>query len=145
MLNKVVLIGRLTKDPEIKYLPSGVAVTTFMLAVNRNYTNQQGEREADFIPIVTWRGLAENCSKYLGKGRLVAVAGRIQTRTYDTPEGQRRYITEIVADEVQFLDRGNSSPSSFPGANNMDNQAFPSEDTTPGFQPLPGEDDELPF
>ena len=100
MLNKVVLIGRLTKDPEIRYLPSGVAVTTFFLAVNRNFTNQQGEREADFLPIVTWRGLAETCGKYLAKGRLVAVAGRIQTRNYGTQTGERRYVTEIVADEV---------------------------------------------
>ncbi len=143
MLNKVVLIGRLTKDPEIRYLPSGVAVTTFFLAVNRNFTNQQGEREADFLPIVTWRGLAETCSKYLSKGRLVAVAGRIQTRSYETQTGERRYVTEIVADEVQFLDRADtSSDRGYPGGNYSSPDSM---DDTPGFEPIEGEDDELPF
>ena len=106
MLNKVVLIGRLTKDPELRYTPTGVPVTTFFLAVQRNYTNSQGEREADFIPITVWRGAAESCAKYLAKGRLVAVAGRIQTGSYETPDGQRRYTTEVVADEVRFLEWG---------------------------------------
>src|SRR5690554_5655090 len=105
MLNKVVLIGRLTRDPELKYLPSGVSVATFTLAVNRNFKNQQGEVEADFIPIVTWRALAENVGKYMSKGRLVAVSGRIQVRNYQTQEGQTRYITEVVADDVRFLER----------------------------------------
>jgi len=103
MLNKVVLIGRLTKDPDLRYTQSGVAVATFFLAVNRNFTNSQGEREADFIPVVVWRAQAENCAKYLNKGRLVAVAGRIQTRSYEQ-DGQRRYTTEVVADEVTFLE-----------------------------------------
>ncbi len=142
MLNKVVLIGRLTKDPEIRYLPSGVAVTTFFLAVNRNFTNREGEREADFLPIVTWRGLAETCGKYLAKGRLVAVSGRIQTRNYETQTGERRYVTEVVADEVQFLDWGDSSDRETPDDNYA--PADPVDDT-PGFQPIDGEDDELPF
>lgn len=105
-LNRVILIGRLTKDPELRFTPvNGVAVTTFTVAVDRPFLNQKGERETDFIPIVVWRKLAETCANNLKKGRLVAVSGRIQVRSFDTPGGQRRYVTEVVADEVQFLDR----------------------------------------
>ncbi|KXG76401.1 Single-stranded DNA-binding protein A [Fervidicola ferrireducens] len=105
-LNKVILIGRLTKDPELRFTPAnGVAVTTFTLAVDRPFLNQKGERETDFIPVVVWRKLAETCANNLKKGRLVGVSGRLQVRSYDTPGGQRRYVTEVVADEVQFLDR----------------------------------------
>ncbi|MFZ5945006.1 MAG: single-stranded DNA-binding protein [Bacillota bacterium] len=110
MLNNVILIGRLTKDPELRYTPSGVAVATFTIAVDRPFTNQQGEREADFIPIVVWRKQAENCANYIGKGRLVAVQGRIQVRTYDANDGQRRWVTEVVAENVRFLDRGKGDP-----------------------------------
>lgn len=104
MLNRVILIGRLTRDPELRYTPSGVAVTQFTLAVDRPFTNQQNQREADFIPIVTWRQLAETCANYLRKGRLTAVEGRIQVRSYDNSEGKRVYVTEVVADNVRFLD-----------------------------------------
>ncbi len=105
-LNKVILIGRLTRDPELKYTATGgVAVTTFTLAVDKSFVNQQGERETDFIPIVTWRKQAELCANYLNKGSLVAVDGRIQVRTYDDKEGQRRWVTEVVADVVRFLDK----------------------------------------
>lgn len=105
-MNKVVLIGRLTRDPELRYTAGGgVAVTTFTLAVDRPFTNQQGEREADFIKIVTWRKLAEVCANNLNKGRLVGVSGRLQVRSYDTQEGLRRWVTEVVADEVKFLDK----------------------------------------
>lgn len=130
MLNKVVLIGRLTKNPELRYTPAGVPVTTFFLAVNRNYTNQQGEREADFIPIVVWRNQAENCAKYLAKGRLVAVSGRIQTRSYEQ-DGQRRYTWEVVADEVQFLEWGEKKEQE--------------QGEIPGFIPFEGDDSSLPF
>ena len=105
MLNKVVLIGRLTKDPELRYTKSGIATTRFALAVQRNFKNQAGDYEADFIPIVTWRNQAENCAKHLQKGRLVAVAGRIQTGHYDK-DGQRVYTTDVVADEIRFLEWG---------------------------------------
>ncbi|MBC7075673.1 MAG: single-stranded DNA-binding protein [Syntrophomonadaceae bacterium] len=101
MLNKVILIGRLVQDPELKYTPNGTAVCNFTIAVNRKFNRD----EADFINIVTWRGLAENCASYLGKGRLAAVEGRLQVRSYETQEGQRRRITEVVADDVRFLDR----------------------------------------
>ncbi|MFZ5753354.1 MAG: single-stranded DNA-binding protein [Bacillota bacterium] len=105
MLNRVILIGRLTKDPELRYTPSGTAVATFTLAVNRNRTNQEGEREADFIPIVVWQKQAENCANFIGKGSLVAIDGRLQVRTYDGKDGQRRWVTEVVAENVRFLDR----------------------------------------
>ena len=104
MLNRVVLIGRLTRDPELRYTPNGTASCTFTLAVERNFKNSNGEREADFIPIVTWRQLAENCANYLKKGRLTAVEGRIQTRSYENNEGRRVYVTEVIADNVRFLE-----------------------------------------
>ncbi|HHU30049.1 MAG: single-stranded DNA-binding protein [Bacillota bacterium] len=102
MLNRIVLIGRLTRDPELRYTPaSGVAVATFTLAVNRIYSKQ---KEADFIPIVVWRNQAENCAKFLGKGSLVGVDGRLQIRSYEDREGRRRTVAEVVADSVHFLD-----------------------------------------
>lgn len=104
MLNRVILIGRLTRDPELRYTPAGVAVTQFTLAVDRPFSKQGGEREADFIPVVTWRQLAETCANYLRKGRLTAVEGRIQVRNYDNNEGRRVYVTEIIADNVRFLE-----------------------------------------
>lgn len=109
MLNRVILIGRLTRDPELRYTPAGVAVTQFTLAVDRPFTNSQTrEREADFIPIVTWRQLAETCANYLRKGRLAAVEGRMQVRSYDNNEGRKVYVTEVVADNVRFLESANS-------------------------------------
>lgn len=104
MINRVILVGRLTKDPELKYTPSGVAVTQFTLAVDRPFTNQSGEREADFIPVVVWRQLAETCANYLRKGRLTGVEGRIQVRSYENNEGKRVYVTEVVTDNVRFLE-----------------------------------------
>lgn len=104
MLNKVVLIGRLTRDPELRYTGSGIPVANFTLAVDRQYANQQGERETDFIRIVVWRKLAEVCAKNLGKGRLVAVDGRIQVSSYEAQDGSKRQATDVVADNVRFLD-----------------------------------------
>lgn len=109
MLNNVVLIGRLAQDPELRYTPSdGVAVTNFNLAVDRPFSNQQGERDADFIRIVAWRKQAENVANYLKKGSLCAVEGRLQIRSYDDREGIRRIAAEVVANRVQFLDRRGS-------------------------------------
>jgi len=102
MLNKVLLIGHLVRDPEMRYTPSGVPVTTFRIAVNRP-KNSKGERTADFIDIVAWRRLAEICGDYLKKGRLVAVEGRLRTRTYQTPDGQKRRVVEVEAINVHFL------------------------------------------
>ena len=111
-MNKVVLIGRLTRDPELRYTGNNTPVATFSLAVNRNFSNQQGEREADFINIVVWRKQAENVKNYLSQGSQVAIEGRIQTRNYDDNNGQRRYVTEVVADNVEFLGSKNSSSNS---------------------------------
>lgn len=105
MLNRVILIGRLARDPELRYTTSGIAVATFAIAVDRPFTSQSGEREADFIDIVVWRKLAETCANHLGKGRLIAVEGRMQTRSYDDNNGIRRKVTEVVAENVRFLDR----------------------------------------
>lgn len=109
MLNRVILIGRLTADPELRYTQSGTAVANFRIAVDRPFTNQSGEREADFIPIVVWDKQAETCANYLNKGRLVAVDGRMQVRSYDAQDGSRRWVTEVVAQDVRFLDWGRQS------------------------------------
>jgi single-strand DNA-binding protein len=111
MLNTVILIGRLTRDPELRYTPAGVAVGGFTLAVDRPFNNQQGEREADFIDIVCWRNLAETCANHLSKGRLVAVEGRLQIRSYEAQDGQRRKVAEVVASDVRFLDRPRTAPA----------------------------------
>lgn len=102
-MNKVFLIGRLTRDPELRYTGSNTAVASFTVAVNRTFTNQAGEREADFIPVVVWRKQAENVKNYLAQGSQVAIDGRIQTRNYDAEDGSKRYVTEVVADNVEFL------------------------------------------
>ncbi|HDI4748306.1 TPA: single-stranded DNA-binding protein [Listeria monocytogenes] len=109
MMNRVVLVGRLTKDPELRYTPAGVAVATFTLAVNRTFTNQQGEREADFINCVVWRKPAENVANFLKKGSMAGVDGRVQTRNYEGNDGKRVYVTEIVAESVQFLESKNNN------------------------------------
>ena len=127
-MNRVFLIGRLTRDPELRYTGNNTPVATFSLAVNRNFSNQQGEREADFINIVVWRKQAENVKNYLTQGSQVAIDGRIQTRSYDDNNGQKRYVTEVVADNVEFLgsknSSNNSSSMSAPASNN--NNAGPS-------------------
>ena len=104
MINRVVLVGRLTKDVDLKYTPSGVAMARFTLAVNRTFSNQQGEREADFINCLVWRKQAENAANYLNKGSLCEIEGRIQTGIYERQDGKRVYTTDIVADSVQFLE-----------------------------------------
>ena len=121
-MNKVILIGRLARDPEMRTTPSGVATTSFTIAVQRNYANAQGDREADFISCVAWRKQAENIAKYCSKGSQVAVEGRIQTRNYDAQDGTKRYVTEVIADNVSFLGgRSTSSKSSSYAANNYNN------------------------
>ncbi len=114
MLNRVVLIGRLATDPELKYTPSGIAVASFRIAVDRR-PNAQGEKETDFIPIVAWRQSAEFASTYLTKGRLVAVDGRMQVRSWVAQDGTRRYVTEVVADELRGLDRPKERADGAPG------------------------------
>ena len=149
-MNKCFLIGNLTRDPELRTTSgSGLSVCSFTLAVTRNFSNRNGEREADFIPIVVWRNTAENCAKYLRKGSQVAVSGAIQTRTYDGNDGQKRYVTEVVADEVQFLNRiagredgnisNNGFESSIPPAPSHSSSSLTDSSGTIEI------DDELPF
>jgi single-strand DNA-binding protein len=104
MINRVVLVGRLTKDPELRYTSSNIPVSKFTLAVNRTFAGPSGEREADFIQCVVWRKQAENLAKFVRKGSLVGVEGRIQTGSYDDKDGIRKYTTEVIGDSVQFLE-----------------------------------------
>lgn len=107
-MNKVTLIGRLTKEPELKYTPgAGTAVLTVTLAVDRRF-NKEGQKEADFIPVVIWGKQAESTAQYVSKGKLIAIAGRIQTRNYDHKDGYKVYVTEVVAEEVKFVEWANS-------------------------------------
>lgn len=133
-MNKVFLIGRLTRDPELRYTSSNIAVATFSIAVDRNFSNAEGEREADFINIVVWRKQAENVKNYMHKGSQVAIDGRIQTRSYDDTDGKKRYVTEVVADNVQFLDskgsRDASAPTSAPEPTPYDFASQPEPKTT---------------
>ena len=108
-MNKAFLIGRLTRDPELRYSSSNAAIVNFSIAIDRQYTNSQGQRETDFINIVAFQKQAENIKKYVSKGSLVAVDGRIQTRNYEDKDGKRVYVTEVVADRVQFLSSNNSN------------------------------------
>lgn len=121
-MNHIVLIGRLTRDPELRYTPNGVAVANFDLAVDRPTTNQQGERETDFIRIVVWQKQAEHCANYLKKGRLVGVEGRLQIRNYETQDGQKRRVAEVIANFVQFLDRNREDTSSNFGPSKPENE-----------------------
>lgn len=118
MINRTVLVGRLTKDPELRYTPNGVAVCRFTLAVNRTFTDQSGERQADFINVLVWRKPAENSANYLKKGSLAGIEGRIQTGSYEGQDGKRIYTTEVVADSVQFLEPRSSRNESNSEADN---------------------------
>ncbi|MBC1858254.1 single-stranded DNA-binding protein [Listeria seeligeri] len=122
MMNRVVLVGRLTKDPDLRYTPAGVAVATFTLAVNRPFKNAQGEQEADFINCVVWRKPAENVANFLKKGSMAGVDGRVQTRNYEDSDGKRVFVTEVVAESVQFLDPKNNNVEGTT-SNNYQNQA----------------------
>ena len=130
-MNKVVLIGRLTRDPDLRYTPNGTAVANFSLAVNRRF-KQEGQQEADFISCVAWGAVGENLCTYQGKGSQVAVHGRIQVRSYEAKDGTKRYVTEVVAEEVEFL-----------GSKNQANQGF--GDPLQDFTPIDGDDGDLPF
>lgn len=135
MINRVVLVGRLTKDPEFRTTPSGVNVANFTIAVNRTFTNSQGEREADFINVVVFRKQAENVNNYLSKGSLAGIDGRLQSRSYENSEGKRVFITEVVADSVQFLEpksqqskpqQAQAKDNPFAnGSNDIDNSTLP--------------------
>ena len=134
-MNRVVLIGRLTAKPELRYTGSNLPYTRFSVAVNRNFTNAQGQREADFINIVVWRKQAENVCNFLNKGSLVAIEGRIQTGSYDAQDGSKRYTTEVVADSVQFLEsKGQREASTSNSGNTMSPYDYQTP-STPSPQP----------
>lgn len=171
MINSVVLVGRMTRDAELRYTPNNIAVASFNLAVNRNFKNQNGEREADFINCVIWRQQAENLANWAKKGALIGITGRIQTRNYDNEQGQRVYVTEVVAESFQMLEsreqreRGQQQPqpqndnsgSNFQNGNNSRNN-FQNGNNQGGYQSQQGSflqgqttnlmdisDDDLPF
>ncbi|HEX6593331.1 MAG TPA: single-stranded DNA-binding protein [Bacillota bacterium] len=157
MLNRVVLVGRLTKDPDLRYTPNGVAVANFTVAANRPFTNQQGEREADFINCVVWRRPAENLANYMKKGSLIGVDGRIQTRTFEGQDGRTVFVTEVVADNVQFLEPKNATQnragqdsfaSGFQQNQNRDQMNPVKKEVNPfetDGEPIDISDDDLPF
>jgi single-strand DNA-binding protein len=136
-MNRVELIGNLADEPKLTVMPSGVSVCSFRIAVQRRYANSQGVREADFLPIVAWRQTGELCAKYLSKGRKCGICGSIQTRSYDAKDGGKRYVTEIIADEVHFLGGGQRKQED---AQEPGTGGYAGDD---GFTPV--DDDELPF
>lgn len=146
-MNKVFLIGRLTRDPELRYTSSQVACTTFSIAVNRTYANQNGEREADFINVVVWKKQAETAKQYLTKGSQVAIDGRIQTRNYDAQDGTKRYVTEVVAENVQFLNGGQQGGQEVTQNNGQQNvsQSNPYEEMSKQVSMDEYDTSELPF
>ncbi len=129
MLNRIILIGRLTRDPELRYTPQGVPVASFTLAVDRPFSNQQGQRETDFIDCVAWRKLGETVGNHLAKGRLVALEGRLQIRSYEAQDGTKRRVAEVIADSVRFLDRPKDGPTSSGPTDNTETEdvAFPDD------------------
>lgn len=143
MLNNVSLVGRLTKDVELRYTPSNVAVATFTLAVNRTFKNENGDREADFINCVMWGQQAENLANWAKKGALIGITGRIQTRSYDNQQGQRVYVTEVVAETFQLLESK--------GQGNQQGQQRQAQQQSPDFSrnananPLDITEEDLPF
>ena len=141
-MNKVILIGNLTRDPELTTTTSGISVCRFSLAISRKFTNSEGERETDFINVVVWRNLADNCHKFLRKGSKAAVIGNLQTRNYDAQDGTKRYVTEVVAEEVEFVgaratDEGNQDAGTDAGTQGGN------QDGTTKLTPI--QDDTLPF
>ncbi|MDK3983749.1 single-stranded DNA-binding protein [Staphylococcus pseudintermedius] len=145
MLNRTVLVGRLTKDPDFRTTPSGVEVATFTLAVNKNFKSKDGEQQADFINCVVFKKQAENVKNYLSKGSLAGVDGRLQSRSYDNQEGRRVYVTEVICDSVQFLEPKNNNQS-----NNQPQQQrsqAPVQDNPFAIAngPIDIDDDDMPF
>lgn len=154
MINRVVLVGRLTRDPELRYTANGAAVASFTIAVNRQFTNSQGEREADFIQCVIWRKAAENFAKFTSKGSLVGIDGRLQSRSYDNQQGQRVYVTEVVVDNFSLLEsraeseqRNNDSGSNYnkPTGNANKPATGNNDPFADNSKPIDISDDDLPF
>lgn len=153
-MNNVSLVGRLTKDPELRTIPSGSVTTSVTVAINRPFANQAGERIADFISVSVWNRQAENLAKYCKKGSLIGVTGRIQTRSYDSPDGTRKYVTEVLAENIQFLSSKNNNssgqynpePSYNSGNTNQVETTDISEDPFKDFgSEVVLSDDDLPF
>ena len=142
-MNRVILIGNLTRDPELTTTTSGVSICRFSLAVSRRYTNSEGERETDFINVVVWRGLAENCHKFLRKGSKAAVVGTLQTRTYDAQDGTKRYVTEVVADEVEFVGARANADDQIGGEDQANGGDNAGDGGATKLTPI--QDDSLPF
>jgi len=172
MLNRVVLVGRLTRDPDLRYTPNGHAVANFNIAVDRPFSNQQGERGTDFVNCVTWRRQAENLANYMRKGSLIGVDGRVQTRNYEGQDGKTVYVTEILAESIQFLEskgasggqsagssgyQSNQNQNQFQNRNQNQNQFQPNQNQNQGQsqsnddpfsnngEPIDISDDDLPF
>lgn len=153
MINRVVLVGRLTKDPELKYTQSGIAVCRFTLACNRPFKSGEGEQQADFINCVTWRKQAENTANFLRKGSLAGIEGRINTSSFDGQDGKRVFLTEVVADSVQFLEPRNRSEQSNSSSGQANTQQYQQPNNTGGYNrdpfvndaPVEVSDDDLPF
>lgn len=137
-MNKVILVGNLVRDPELITTNSGVSMCRFSIAVQRRFASADGNRETDFIPVIVWRGLADNCYKYLKKGSRAGVVGSMQTRNYETPEGQKRYVTEVVAEDVEFL-----SPKSADDSRENAQEPVAAKKAVESFEPI--DDDDLPF
>ncbi|MEW6458746.1 MAG: single-stranded DNA-binding protein [Bacillota bacterium] len=140
MLNKIILIGRLARDPELRYTPSGTPVAGFTVAVDRPFVDKQGNRGTDFIDVVAWRKLGETCARHLGKGRLVCVEGRLELRSYEDNQGIRRKVAEVIADNVRFLDgpRGLGTPHD-------QNEQFKSGEGQPYRNEIDFSDDDEPL
>lgn len=141
MINNVTLVGRITKEPELRYTPQNKAVASFTLAVNRQFKNANGEREADFINCVIWGKSAENLANWTRKGQLIGVTGSIQTRNYENQQGQRVYVTEVIANNFQVLEKSNQANGERvgnPAAKPQNNDSF-------GSDPMEISDDDLPF
>ena len=143
MINNVTLVGRMTRDAELRYTPQNQAVATFTLAVNRNFKNTNGDREADFINCVIWRQQAENLANWAKKGALIGITGRIQTRRYENQQGQRVYVTEVVAESFQLLESPKDRESGY--QQKIDNQADFSRNNNLSGNPMDISDDDLPF
>ena len=141
-MNKVILIGNLTRDPELTTTTSGISVCRFSLAISRKFTNSEGERETDFINVVVWRNLADNCHKFLRKGSKAAIIGNLQTRTYDAQDGTKRYVTEVVAEEVEFVGTRSTDEGNQDAGTDAGTQGGNQGGTT---KLTPIQDDTLPF
>ena len=145
-MNKVIMIGNLANDPEARTTQSGISQSTFRIAVQRRFANQQGVREADFFTVIAWRQTADFCNRYLSKGRKVAVEGSIQNRSYDAQDGSKRYVTEIIADNIEFVGSRNDNEGQQPRPRDNGPTPPPAQPAQPSMNDFTEvDDDELPF